>query len=292
MSAVHDPGAEREIDLKKWRDAAFSYWWVAAAGLVAGIVLGSLYSLSGGTSYSASALIARGQAFNPGGTTSVLGYLSSPAAIQAYATEPTTIDIVAARTGITPGQLAGHVSTSTVGDTGTAAASATNTNSILIQISVTLNKPKKAEDAANAFASIITKLTTSSYVTASLAIYQRRDASFTSRIKSLTQQIASLNDVLAHTKLAPLDKLVLVSEQEQAQASLGQTLDSQSTNQQQLILARDVEQTKLIQQATRAQKSQARSRRNSVLFGALIGLLLGVIVAVYLGLRGPRPAAF
>jgi uncharacterized protein involved in exopolysaccharide biosynthesis len=287
MTAV-DPGVERDIDLRRWKDAAVAYWWVAAAGLVAGIVIGSVYSLSGGSSYSASALIARGQAFNPGGNTPVLSYLSSPDAIESYATEPSTLQVVAAKAGLTVNELSGHVTTSTVGQTGT--ASQTNTNSILIQITVTLNKAKKAEDAANAFADVVTQLTTSDYVRSSLAIYEQRDASFKSRITALKQQIASLQEVLKGSTLTPLNKLVLVSELEQAQASLGQTLDSQTTNEQDLILARDVEQTKVIQKATRAQKSVARSRRNSVLFGGLIGLLIGVAAALVYGLRARRPS--
>jgi uncharacterized protein involved in exopolysaccharide biosynthesis len=282
-----DPGAEREIDLRGWLDAFLSRWWIAAVGLVAGIVVGALYSLSGGSSYTASALIARGQAFNPGGTTPVLSYLSSPDAIQSYVTEPATLQAVAARIGLAPRELSGHVTTSTVGQTGT--ASQTNTNSILIQITVALHKAKKAEDAANAFAALITQLTTSDYVRASLGVYEQRDASFKARITSLKQQIASLDAVLQHSSLTPLNKLVLVSELEQAQASLGSTLDSQTTNEQNLILARDVERTKVIQLATRAQKSVARSRRNSIIFGALIGLLIGALVALVVGLRAARP---
>jgi uncharacterized protein involved in exopolysaccharide biosynthesis len=284
---VTDLGAERDIDLRRWKDAAFAYAWIAVAGLVIGVVIGSLYSLSGGVSYSASSLIARGQAFNPGGTTPVESYLSSPQAIEAYATEPTTLQTVAAQIGMPAGELSGHITTATVGATGT--ASATNTNSILIQITVTLNKPKRAEDAANALAQIIKSLTTTSYVKASLAIYQRRAASFSSRIDALTEQIKVLKTVLAKSKLSPLDELPLVSELEDAQAALGQTLDSQTTNQQQLILAQDVEQTKVIQKAARAQKSEARSRRNSVIFGGLIGLLLGAIAATAYGLRVARP---
>ncbi len=131
------------------------------------------------------------------------------------------------------------MTTSTVGETGT--ASQTNTNSILILITVTLNKAKRAEDAANAFAEVIqgaddvelrtcvARRSTSSETPAS------RPGSAPSRGRS------SLDAVLARSTLKPLDKLVLVSELEQAQASLGQTIDSQTTNQQDLILARDVE---------------------------------------------------
>ena len=70
------------------------------------------------------------------------------------------------------GELSGHVTGSTV-DQGSGTASTADTNSILVQITVTLNKPKRAEDAANAIAAIIKRVTTSNYVRQSIAIYAR-----------------------------------------------------------------------------------------------------------------------
>jgi uncharacterized protein involved in exopolysaccharide biosynthesis len=58
-----------------------------------------------------------------------------------------------------------------------------------------------------------------------------------------------------------------------------QVVDQLATYQQLLALAQNVEQSKLITQA-RAVKTTARSRRNSVLVGALIGLLLGIVAAL------------
>jgi len=58
-----------------------------------------------------------------------------------------------------------------------------------------------------------------------------------------------------------------------------QVVSDLSNNQQLLALAQNVEQSKLITPA-RATKTTARSRRNSVLVGALIGLLLGIVAAL------------
>lgn len=282
-----DPGAERDIDLRVWLDAVRAYWWIAVAGLVVGGVIGGVYAVSGSAYYVASATIARPQVFNPAGTSQVLPYLSSPAQIQSLATSADTLDKVAARIGMTRGELRGHVTTSTVSETGT--SSTTNTNSILILITVKLNKPKRAEEAAAAIAEVIQGATKSNYVTASLATYEQRDASFTARIGALKRQIQALDAVLARSTLKPLDKLVLVSELEQAQATLGQTIDSQTTNQQDLILARDVETTQIVPPPPRAVKTTLRSPRNAVLFGAVIGLLIGALVALIVGLRAARP---
>jgi len=45
MSAVTDAGVEREIDLGRWKQAAVERWWLVAAGLVVGAIIGGLYSL-------------------------------------------------------------------------------------------------------------------------------------------------------------------------------------------------------------------------------------------------------
>ena len=76
-SATTDLDAEREIDLSGWRDALVRRWWIVLAGLAAGIAVGAVYSLSGGSVHEASVLIAPGQVFNQGGGR-ILTYQSSP----------------------------------------------------------------------------------------------------------------------------------------------------------------------------------------------------------------------
>jgi uncharacterized protein involved in exopolysaccharide biosynthesis len=284
-----DLEAEREIDLRSWLQALRSRAWIAVAGLAIGVLVGVLYTLGGaGSSYTATALIARGQAFSPGGNASVLSYLSSPAAIAAFATSEPALRYAAAKARMSVGELRGHVATYTV--TADRQAAAQNTNSILIQIVVALNRPKRAEDAANALAQVVQKQTTSGYVRQSIGIYKVRLANYQQRLKTLQTRINALNASLAKAQgLSPLDRLVIASQLDAAEAAYGQTLDSQTTTQQLLTLAQQVEQTQIVQQA-RAEKSIARSRRSSVVIGGLIGLLIGAIVAIIVGLRARRAA--
>src|SRR4051794_33308719 len=97
MSAVSpvDPGAEREIDLSGWKDSLVRRWWIVLAGVVGGILLGAVYSLSGGSVHEASVLIAPGQVFNQGGGR-ILTYQSSPKGINAIVTDPSAIKRAAA----------------------------------------------------------------------------------------------------------------------------------------------------------------------------------------------------
>ena len=228
--------------------------------------------------------------FNPAGTSQVQGYITSPAQIQNLVTGPANLDKVAAQIGMTGAQLRGHVTTSTITSGGT--ASPTNTNSVLVLITVTLNKPRKAEDAANALAALVKEQTTTRYVLQSIKSFQVRLANYSARVTALRGEIDSLNKVLANpSSLSPLQQLVLATQLQGAQAALGQTLDSQTTAQQELILAQDVETTQIIPPPARAVKTVARSRRNSVIFGGFIGLLVGSIVALVVGLRAARTPA-
>jgi len=289
--ATIDLGAEREIDLRKWRDALVSRWWLGLAGLVAGVLVGALYGLSGGSAYDATALIAPGQAFNPSGNTAVQTYLTSETAINTIATSNTTLEEAAAKAGMGVDQLRGHVSTAAVNEgTDTATATSSTGKAVLVQITVELSEKKKAEDAANAIATIVQRTTTSPYVKQSIKIIANRLASYAARLVTEKQRVDAVNKALTQPGLSLDASLLLSLQADSALADYDQTQNAQLTAEQQQILSQQVEQTQIIQGA-RSQKTTARSRRNSVVIGALIGLILGAIVATYVGLRGPRPAA-
>jgi hypothetical protein len=289
--AATDLGIEREIDLRKWRDALVSRWWLALAGLIAGVIVGALYGLSGGSSYDAIALIAPGQAFNPSGSSAVQTYLTSQTAINTLATSNTTLNEVAAKTGISVSQLRGHVTIAAVNENSdTATATATTGRAVLIEIDVQLSKRNQAQDAANEIAVIIQRTTTSPYVRQSIKIIANRLNGYAARLVTLKQRIDYLTKTLAEPGLSLDAKLLLAIQVDQAEATSNQTQDAQLTAQQQQILSQQIEQTQILQKAT-AEKTVARSRRNAVLVAALIGLILGAIVSTFLGLRRPRPAA-
>ncbi len=280
--------AEREIDLVALGRAVLKLWWIVAIGVVVGAIVGALYSVRGGSLYEATARIAPGQAFNPSGSSPVLTYLTSQAAINEIATSATTLEEAAAAAGMPLARLRGHVSTSAVNQgTGTPTASR---NAVLVDINVRLNNKKRAEDVANAVAKIVQRTTTSRYVRKSIGIYGSRIDSFQTRLASLQQRVDVLNKALKEPGLSLDERLLLTIQLDQAQATLGQTIDSLSTAQQQQILAQDVEQTQLIQGATAA-KTSARSRRSSIVVGAIIGFLVGLGAALIVHYRGPRPAA-
>jgi capsular polysaccharide biosynthesis protein len=278
-----DAGVEREIDISRWRTALLERWWIIVAGVVLGGIVGAFYSLSGGSTYVASVLIAPGQPFSPGGAP-VLTYQSSPRSINQIATGELSLQQAAAIAHMPVSQLRGNVSTTSIS---TGAGSAASRGSSLIQITVKAPKGKKATAAANALGNIVVNDTTSKYVKQSIAIYERRQRQFEARLASVTTVIAAFDKALATQNLDPLNRLVLVNELDAAIGRQGNLQDELSGNQQSLTLAQQIEVAQIIRKAA-AEKTVARSRRSSILFGALIGLIIGVIVAIVVDTRASR----
>jgi capsular polysaccharide biosynthesis protein len=275
-SSALDIGAEREVDLKRWREAFVARWWVAAAGLLAGAAVGAILSLAGGSVYQASVLVSPGQAFSPGGAP-VLNYLSSPLGIGDIVNHPSVLAAAAAKAHVGVGQLRGNVSIISIATgVGTAAAR----GSVLIRITVQLQRAKPAELAAGALGQSVLTETTSSYVRDSAKVLQAAIAGYDAQLKSLSTQIQILNKEVAVPSLDALTRIILVSQANNAierQATISNNL---ATSQHQLSLAQSIENAQLIGPPAKAVKTTARSRRNSVLIGGLIGLIIGAITAV------------
>ena len=244
-----------------------------------------LFSFRGSTSYKASALISLGQPTSPGGAL-VSGYGTNPRAVSQIVTSAAAQEQAATRADLRPAALRGHVSVAQVGSaTGAGATRATP----LISLTVTGHRPLNTAGAANALANIVVQQTTASYVGVKIR-------TFRATLKQVTAGIASVNTRLRVITLAekaahnldPLQQLVVVSQEDNAETRLGNLIAQQETLQQQLAFATQVESARIVEPA-RAVKASAHSRRSSLLVGALIGLILGAIAAIVADLRAGRP---
>ena len=98
-------------------------------------------------------------------------------------------------------------------------------------------------------------------------------------LASIDSNTKTLQAALQHGGLSTTDRLILLGQLNGLVQQRLSIVDQLSTNQQQLALAQDVEAPQLITRAV-ALKTTARSRRNTVIVAALIGLLLGIIAAL------------
>jgi uncharacterized protein involved in exopolysaccharide biosynthesis len=288
MTAARQPDldAEREVDLGRWRRALVGLWWVPVAGLVLGAVVGVLYSIGGSSTYKASSLISLGQPVSPGGVV-IASFGTNPRAVAQITSSAAAQADAEKAAGLRSGALRGHVSISQVGTaTGAGAARATP----LISLTVSGAQPKKTELAANALSRRVIQLTTAPYVGTKIRTYGQVLKTTNSQLASINTRLAALNEAVKVSHLDPLNQLVLISQIDNAEQRQGNLFDQKATTLQQLAFAQNVESAKVIT-AAKSQKASAHSRNSSLLIGALIGLLLGAIVAIVADGRIARPSA-
>ena len=77
---------------------------------------------------------------------------------------------------------------------------------------------------------------------------------------------------------------MIVGQEDNAETRQGNLIAQQETLQQQLVFAKQVESAKVVEPAG-GLKASAHSKKTSLVIGALIGLILGAIVAI----AGERP---
>ena len=67
---------EREVDLRKYWNALLARWWLPALGLVAGLIVGYIFTLGGNQVYEATATLYLGQPYS--GTSPLQGLATNP----------------------------------------------------------------------------------------------------------------------------------------------------------------------------------------------------------------------
>lgn len=281
----NDDLVEREVDLARWRRAIVALWWIPVAGLVVGAILGVLYSFRGGTNYKASALISLGQPTSPGGAL-VNGFGTNPRAVSQIVSSAAAQAQAAAKADMRPAALRGHVSVAQVGTVTGAGAARTNP---LISLTVAGSHSLNTAAAANALADIVVEQTTASYVGVKIRTFRTTLVQVTKQIASVNKRLAIITaSEKASRNLDPLQQLVVVSQEDNAETRLGNLIAQQETLQQQLAFATQVESARVVEPA-KSVKAAAHSRKTSLVIGALVGLIVGAIVAIVADTRR-RPA--
>jgi uncharacterized protein involved in exopolysaccharide biosynthesis len=261
-----DPEAEQEVDFARYVKLLGARWWLLAAGLVAGAVIGYLVSLGGNQVYQATATLYLGQPLSPQGNASVITPATNPSAVGAAVQSPSVQNTVANACHTNASTFRKGISTAAIA-TGAATKSGAAAVNPLVKVSVQSKKGKVAACAANELANEVVK---------KIAIYPN------ATIKNLEAQISLDNaDIKAiQTAIAKQGSTISDTEKLLLQSTLRSDLVDRTTNSQLLLLAKNVESPYVYTRAA-SHKVTARSRRNTVVIGALIGLILGAIVALF-----------
>src|SRR6266542_2745252 len=279
-----DLDAEQEVDFGRyWRTIA-ARWWLPVGLLVAGLVIGYLVSLgTNSTTFKATAQAYLGQPLAPAGAAPVSSAPTSLGLVSSLVTSEAKVRSVAARVGLKPGRLRGHVTTKPI--LGITAAKV-GTPAPLIAITVTGSPPKKIADAANRLADVVVA-SVSGYTNVKIEkLREQIDFDNTSiarnndRFALAQRQQAS---ILADKSLAATERLLLLANINTTLVTVEQRLGQLETDrldaQQFLSLAENVERARVFSPAV-ATKTAGPNSRTGAAVGGLIGLIVGVLAAL------------
>src|SRR6266571_7451417 len=256
-----DLEAEQEVDLGRYWHAIVTRWWLAGAGFVIGAIIGYLISLGGSQLFKASSTVYLGQPYSIIGGTLIQGPQTNPATVGAIVHSEEAIDNAAHAAGMSPGALRGRISTKSIsGGTSSVSGSKAVANP-LVAISVQASTRRRARLATNSLANqVVQKL--APFTDEKIAGLKKRIANDQAAIDAVRGQAKSggqLGALLA-LQLYPIEQ-------------------DQITAQQLLTQAAQIERPAVLTRGAPVRVT-ARSRRNSAVVGAFLGLVIGLIAAL------------
>lgn len=269
-----DLEAEQEVDFGRYWWRIVGHWWVVVAAIVLGAVVGYLVSLGGGTTYQAKATVFLGQPLTPSGNAQIQSLQTNPSTVSQIVKSQSVVAATAAKVGVPPGQLRSGISTKAV-----AGSLSKVGQTQLVEVSVRGPWKRQSAEAANILARTVVERV-SGYADTKIEQYTQLEDSLDEQITASDEAIQQYRDgIAAGTDLSSAERLVLVGLLQSEQQQRSQLVQQRTDTQLSLSLARDVERGQLVTTAA-SSKVAAKSRRSSIVVGAVIGLVLGLLAAL------------
>jgi uncharacterized protein involved in exopolysaccharide biosynthesis len=240
---------EPEIDVRRYWSAVAARWWLPVGGLVVGVAIAYALSLGGSDVWRGTTLVYLGQPLTPSGA-QVQSLSTNPAAAGEIAGSAAAQRRAEEAAGMERGSLAGRVSVAPV--TGNVSRLGQNP---LVRVRVE-GDTRAVARASNALARTVVQRT-SDYANAKAAVLEEGVEQLESDLEEARSRSGDAQTLLWR---AELTEQLLVARQN-------------------LELARRVERARVVEDAV-ARKVTAQSRRNQLVAGGLLGLLLGLAAAL------------
>jgi hypothetical protein len=247
---------EPEIDVRRYWTAIAARWWLPVLGLIAGAAIAYAVSLGGADVWRGTALVYLGQPVTPSG-----------AQVQSLSTNPATAAEIAGSTaaqrrverevGLSRGELNGRVSVAAV--KGNVSRLGQNP---LVRVRVEGDTRKVAPAATGLAREVVKRV--SGYAEAKIAVLEEA-------IEQGDAELARLDAQLDRDPSGPAAGFLLLRR--------GDLFDQLVTHKENLGLAQEIERARIVEEAS-PRKVTAQSRRNQVVVGAFLGLLLGLAAAL------------
>lgn len=275
----HDVDAEQEIDLGRvWR-AAIVRWWLILVGLVVGAIIGLLVSLGGHSRWKATALVYLGTPLSPTGSAQISSPPTQLGLATAFVTSEYAVRDAATKSGLPAATIRGGISTKPVlGLTGTKVGAPAP----IMYISVTGPKAFRTAIATNELARLLVAqfhpyaAKKIAYLTRDINRDKAQLAEVNSRLTTLQATQAKLATSAPNVQLVANYNILVSSAADQRGVIQTDLTTAQTT----LAAAADIEQAKVEAPAV-ATSTGGPSRRTGVIIGAIIGIVLGLLAAVF-----------
>src|SRR5690242_16129816 len=189
MTTGFDPEAEQEVDFGRYRRLLAARWWIPAAGLVLGAVIGYLVALGGSQVFKATATLYLGQPYSSSGTQQLQAAQTNPSTVKQIAHAESVIALVASQCKAKAALFRGGISTQSV-----SGSIAKNGQTPLVTLTVQSRKRKVASCAANGISRIVVQKLS--------AFADKKIANFRGQITQLNNDINSINEGLKNGSLA------------------------------------------------------------------------------------------
>jgi uncharacterized protein involved in exopolysaccharide biosynthesis len=265
---------EAEVDLGRYATAIAVRWWLLLLGVVVGILVALLISVGGKDVYRASALVYPGQTLAPSGSSQVQSLASNPTTIREIVRSEAAIRRASNASDYgSPSRLRANTSVQPV-----AGNVARLGQSQLVNIVVTGDAPRRTSAAANELAkAVVARI--SRYADAKISALEDQIAAGQRELASIDARVEATQQALNGAGLSAIEQLVLLTNLGLTEQRRTTVQTDVGTRQQLLAQAIDVERARVVEPAV-SRKVTAQSRRNQLVVGGVIGLLLGLVAAL------------
>jgi uncharacterized protein involved in exopolysaccharide biosynthesis len=263
---------EREVDLGRHFGALVDRWWLPALGLLLGIALGYLVSVSSEEVWRAQATVYVGAPYvnNAPVPNSLATHQST--VTRAVKSEE-TIQEVARESGLSPRKLREGISTQRL-----PSGLGRLVPSQLYVIAVKGDERGPTQDAARLLADRVAD-DVGGFAQQKIDGYRRELRSLDAQLEAVRRQVEAAQGELGRAGLSGVERLVAVMSLQVAEQRRGAIEQDRTEALQLLALAEQVEQPRVLDRAV-AVKTTARSTRNTVAVAGFLGLLLGAFAAL------------
>src|SRR4051812_8277483 len=192
MSTI-DPEAEQDVDFGRYWRLLAARWWLPAAGLVVGAVIGYLIALGGNQVFKATATLYLGQPYTASGNVQLQAAQTNPSSVRVIAHAESAIVKAANQCKAKPALFRGGISTQSV-----AGNIAKNGQTPLVSLTVQSRKRKVASCTANAIGAIVVEKLS--------AFSNEKIANFRAQIAQYNGEIGQINTALGGSSASSTDK--------------------------------------------------------------------------------------